>query len=450
MKKGVLWLRYLFLLLAFASASVVYAQEITVTGKVTDAADGSSIPGVTIAVKTTTVGTVTDIDGKYSIKVQTGAVLVYSFVGYISQEVTITSQQTVDIVLSASVTSLGEVVVIGYGQVKKGDATGAVATVGREDFNQGMISSPQQLVIGKIPGVTVTTINGAPGGDAVIRIRGGSSINASNDPLVVIDGVPISNTATSGARGTLAMINPDDIESYVILKDASATAIYGSRASNGVILITTKKGKPGAKKLGLEYSGNVSMSAFPKTYKVLNGDEFTNLLHQRYPNRPDIDSLLGTTNANTDWQKEIYQTAIGTDHNLGLTGAVSTMPYRVSIGYMYQNGTLNTDNMQRTTIGANLNPTFFKNYLKLSVNAKFMNITNRFADNGAIGNALAFDPTKPVMSGDTAYGGYWTWLQADGTPVNQATRNPVALLNHKIHQEHTRRLRHRIIKGLKD
>jgi len=245
MKKRILWLRYLFIFLVFASASVAYAQEITVTGKVKDAADGSSIPGATVVVKNTTTGAVTDIDGKYTIKVQSGAILVFSYVGYQTQEVPVAGHQVIDISLEASVTSLNELVVIGYGTVKKQDATGSVSAVDRKDFNQGAISTPQQLLIGKVAGVQITTIGGAPGSDAVIRISGGASLKASNDPLIVIDGIPIDNDATSGARSTFGMINPDEIETYTVLKDASATAIYGFRASNGVIMITTKKGKAG-------------------------------------------------------------------------------------------------------------------------------------------------------------------------------------------------------------
>ncbi|MDP1621705.1 MAG: SusC/RagA family TonB-linked outer membrane protein [Bacteroidales bacterium] len=441
MKKRVLWLRHLFLVLAFASASVVYAQEVALTGLVTDASDGTSIPGVTVVIKGTTTGTVTDVDGNYSLQVNSGDVLVFSYVGFATQEIAFTGQKTMNVALSTGVRNLKELVVIGYGTVKRGDATGSVATLGEKDFNQGRITSPQQAIIGKIPGVTVTTLGGAPGGDAVIRIRGGSSINASNDPLVVIDGVPIDNAATSGARGSLSMINPDDIATYVVLKDASATAIYGSRASNGVILITTKKGIPGSKKFGLEYSGNISISTVPNKTKVLNGDEFRNLVKKRYPNRADVLGLLDTTSTtSTDWQKEVFRSAIGTDHNLALTGAVSAMPYRVSLGYDYQDGNLKTDNMKRTSIGANLNPSFFKNYLKLNVHAKYMNEKNRFADNGAIGAAINMDPTKPVMENRTLinrnYGGYWAWLQAADSlgqrdPVNQATKNPVAMLELK-------------------
>ena len=286
MKKRVLWLRYLFLFLAFALASVVYAQEVALTGIVSDAADGSSIPGATVIIKNSTTGAVTDIDGKYFLKVKQGDVLVFSFVGYVTQEIPFTGQATINVVLVTGVKSLNEIVVIGYGTVKKGDATGSVSTVDQRDFNQGAIASPQQLIIGKIPGVQVTTLGGAPGGDAVIRIRGGSSINASNDPLVVIDGVPIDNASTSGARGSLGMINPDDIGTYTVLKDASATAIYGSRASNGVILITTKKGAPGGtKKFGVEYSGNVSIYTIPKTYEVLGADEYRSLVNAKYTGR---------------------------------------------------------------------------------------------------------------------------------------------------------------------
>jgi TonB-dependent starch-binding outer membrane protein SusC len=430
MKKRVLWLRFLFLLVALVSASVIYAQEVTVNGKVTDAADGSSIPGVTIVVKNTTRGTVTDIDGNYIIKVSPGDVLVFSYVGYQSQEKTFAGEKKINVVLATAVSSLNEVVVIGYGSVKKSDATGSVTAIDKKSFNQGNIASPQQLIIGKIPGVQVTTLGGAPGGDAVIRIRGGSSLNASNDPLVVIDGVPVDNTATAGARGSLSMINPDDIDTYTVLKDASATAIYGSRASNGVIIITTKKGVPGSKKFGVEYSGNVSVATVPRTISVLGADEFRSLVKERYAGNDAVLNLLDSVHS-TNWQNEIFRSAISTDHNLAFTGAISTMPYRVSVGYMYQDGILKTDNMNRTSVGLNLNPTFFKNYLKVNLNAKYLYEKNHFADNGAIGAAIAFDPTKPVTATNN-FGNYWAWLQpGDTLPVGQATTNPVALLELK-------------------
>jgi len=427
MKKRVLWLRYLILFLAIASASVGFGQEIALTGIVTDASDGSSLPGVTVVLKGTTSGAVTDIDGKYTLKVKANDVLVFSYVGYTTREITYIGQKTLNVALSVGVQSLNELVVIGYGSVKKSDATGSVTAIDKKSFNQGQISSPQQLIIGKIPGVQVTTLGGAPGGDAVIRIRGGSSLNASNDPLVVIDGVPVDNTSTAGARGSLSMINPDDIETYTVLKDASATAIYGSRASNGVIIITTKKGVAGSKKIGVEYTGNVSVATVPKTISVLGADEYRTLVKQRYAGNNAVLGLLDSVNS-TNWQKEIFRSAISTDQNLAVTGAVSTMPYRLSVGYTYQNGILLTDNMQRTSVGLNLNPSFFKNYLKVNVNAKYLNERNHFADNGAIGSAIAFDPTKPVNANND-FGGYWGWLQpGDTVPVTQATSNPVALL----------------------
>jgi TonB-linked SusC/RagA family outer membrane protein len=437
MKRRLRVLRYLLLFLAVTLASAVHAQEYSLKGTVTDATDGSSIPGVTVLVKGTSSGTVTDINGTFTINVKPGDVLAFSFVGYTTQEIEIKDQKVLNVILASSVTGLNEVVVIGYGQVKKSDATGAVATLGRGDFNEGAITSPQELMIGKIAGVQVTTLGGAPGGAAQVRIRGAASISASQDPLVVIDGVPLDNSETSGARGNIAMINPNDIESYTILKDASSTAIYGSRASNGVIMITTKKGAQGGKKFGVQYSGYVSMAAFPKTVQVLSGDAFRSLMGQRYPDSLSsnigVDSLIGVHS--TDWQNEIYQTAINTDHNISVYGAFKTMPYRVSVGYLYQNGTLLTDNVSRVPLSVNLNPSFFKNYLTVNANAKFIWEQDRFADNGAIGDAIAFDPTQPVDT-TNSYGNYWAWLQPDGTPVNQATTNPVALLNLREDKSH--------------
>ncbi|MEI6899616.1 MAG: TonB-dependent receptor [Bacteroidota bacterium] len=452
MKKRVLWLRYLFLFFAFVSASVAFAQELTITGKVTDAADGSTIPGVTVVVKGTSTGAVTDIDGHYSLKAKAGDVLVFSYVGYTSQEITVAAKTEINVVLATGVKSLNEVIVIGYGTVKKGDATGSVQALDKKDFNQGAISSPQQLIIGKIPGVQVTSYGGAPGGDAVIRIRGGASINASNDPLIILDGVPLDDNGISGSRGTLGMLNPDDIETYTVLKDASATAIYGSRASNGVILITTKKGKAGSgaggKNWNLEYSGNISLYTVPKTYDVLNGDEFRALINSRYSAAKDsnIRKLLSPypgqnyNFAGTDWQNQIYRSALSTDHNISVTGVAATMPYRLSVGYYYQDGTLRTDNLKRTTVGVNLSPSFFKNYLKFNINAKYLYEKNRFANTGAIGAAISFDPTKPVHA-NNRYGNYWSWLQQPGDtlPVAQASGNPVGLLELRDDQSHVGR-----------
>ena len=421
MKKQTKLLRVVLLLLSWAVTSFAIAQDVKITGRVTDASDNSTLPGVSIVVKGTTTGTVTDLDGKFALTVKPDATLVFSFIGYTTQEVAVGAQRTLNIALQPAVTGLSEVVVIGYGQVKKGDATGAVAAISTKDFNKGAIASPQQLMVGKVAGVTVTSSGGAPGGDATIRIRGGSSINASNDPLIVIDGVPVDNSGISGVRSGLSMVNPNDIETFTVLKDASATAIYGSRASNGVIMITTKKGKAG-EKMHVEYNGNLSYYTIPKMIDVLSADQFITLENEKFPN---YTSLLGT--ANTDWQKEIYQNAFSTDHNVSVTGQYKTMPYRVSAGYMWQDGILKTDNMRRTSLGASLNPSFLDDHLKVNLNGKYMFVHNRFADNAAINQALQFDPTKPVTA-DNESGGYWAWLQENGDPVDQATDNPVATL----------------------
>jgi len=428
MKKQSQLLRVLLLLLSWAVTTIAMAQEVKISGKVTDASDNSTLPGVSILVKGTTTGTVTDLDGRFALTVRPDATLVLSFIGFTTQEVAVGSQRIFNIALQPAVTGLSEVVVIGYGQVRKGDATGALTALGDKDFNKGAISSPQQLLVGKVAGVTVTTAGGAPGGDATIRIRGGSSLRASNEPLVIIDGVPVEKgknfdgTSTiSGVRSPLSMVNPNEIETFTVLKDASATAIYGSRASNGVILITTKKGKAGDK-LHVEYSGNLTYSTIPKVIDVLSADDFIKLENEKYPN---FTSLLG--DAKTDWQKEIYQNAFSTDHDVSVTGQFHEMPFRVSAGYMWQDGILKTDNMKRTTMGISLNPSLLDDHLKVNMNGKWMIVHNRFADNAAINQAIQFDPTHPVTAVNEN-GGYWAWLQTNGEPVDQATDNPVATL----------------------
>lgn len=435
----------LMLLLCFTSA---YAQRGDVTGVVRDVDDRSTIPGVSIVVKGTLQGTTTDIDGNFKLTVDPNTTLVFSFVGYATQEVAVQPNSSIQVDLKIEATALEEFIVIGYGVQKKSDATGSVIAVDSKDFNRGQIMNPAELVSGKIAGVQITNGGGAPGEGATIRIRGGSSLSASNDPLYVIDGVPIDNEGISGSRSPLNSINPADIETFTVLKDASATAIYGSRASNGVIIITTKRGKTG-KPLKIEYNGSFSMATPVKTIDVLGAEEFAKLVNERYPNQA---GMLGT--ASTDWQKEIYQNAFGMDHNVSLTGAYKTLPYRLSIGYSDQEGILKTDNFNRTTISAVLNPTFFDNHLKVDVNFKYANEQNQFADRGAIGAAVQYDPTKPVTSStvynpyylndvnedgtadtilmpSTDFGGYYAWIQSNGTdnPVEQGSSNPVALLN---------------------
>ncbi|RIJ48604.1 TonB-dependent receptor [Maribellus luteus] len=422
-------LKVVLFLIALLSFSFSYAQVKTITGKVTDAQTGEALPGVTIVVKGTTNGTITNFDGDFNINAEEGQILSFSFIGYITQEVVVTASDVINVNLAQSIEKLEEVIVIGYGQVRKEDATGSVATVSSSDFNQGATSSPQDLILGKVPGVNIQTEGGAPGSAAKIRIRGGSSMSASNDPLIVIDGMPIDNRTIDGMSNVLSSINPNDIETFTILKDASSTAIYGSRASNGVILITTKEGAKN-QELKVEIESKVNISEIKKYIDVLNADEYRTLVNQRAAISSAVNpALLG--DANTNWQEEIFQTAVGHEHNLGVSGAVKNIPVRASIGYTDQFGILRTSSMERKTATLKVNPSFFENHLKITAGIKYMNVDNRFADKGAIGSALRFDPTKPVFNKTGIYGGYTTWLTTDGSRNINGTRNPVAQLQQK-------------------
>ncbi len=422
-------LKVVLFLIALLSFSFSYAQVKTITGKVTDAQTGEALPGVTIVVKGTTNGTITNFDGDFNINAEEGQILSFSFIGYITQEVAVTASDVINLNLAQSIEKLEEVIVIGYGQVRKEDATGSVATVSSSDFNQGATSSPQDLILGKVPGVNIQTEGGAPGSAAKIRIRGGSSMSASNDPLIVIDGMPIDNRTIDGMSNVLSSINPNDIETFTILKDASSTAIYGSRASNGVILITTKEGAKN-QELKVEIESKVNISEIKKYIDVLNADEYRTLVNQRAAISSAVNpALLG--DANTNWQEEIFQTAVGHEHNLGVSGAVKNIPVRASIGYTDQFGILRTSSMERKTATLKVNPSFFENHLKITAGIKYMNVDNRFADKGAIGSALRFDPTKPVFNKTGIYGGYTTWLTTDGSRNINGTRNPVAQLQQK-------------------
>jgi iron complex outermembrane receptor protein len=403
---------------------ILMAQELTITGKVTDNT-GETLPGVYVVVKGTNAGTVTNGEGAYSISVSnTDAILVFSYLGYITQEFQVGTQKVLNVALETDIRQLEEVVVIGYGTVKKEDATGSVAVIGSDDFNKGAISSPQDLLVGKTAGVTITSINGAPGSGSTIRIRGGSSLSASNNPLIVVDGVPLDDEGPSGMSNGLSTINPNDIESITVLKDASATAIYGSRASNGVMIITTKRG---AQKFQVSYSGNVSLYTIAKTLDVLNGDEFRDLVRSRYAAGSAPDTLLGT--ANTDWQNEIYKTALGQDHNLSISGTVKkiNMPYRVSLGYTNQDGILKTSNFERTTASIAITPVLLDDHLTIDINVKGMYNQNQFASQPAIGAAVRFDPTQPVYD-PTSPSGYFNWTE-NGKPRKIALGNPVARIN---------------------
>ncbi len=423
-------------------STLAFAQ-VTATGNVVDAANDEPIIGASILEKGTTNGTITDFDGNFTLNVQEGATIVISYMGYKTQELAATANMKIR--LGEDSELLDEVVVVGYGVVKKNDATGSVTAIKPDDMNKGLVTNAQDMMQGKIAGVQVTSAGGAPGAGATIRIRGGSSLSASNDPLIVIDGLAMDNNGIQGVSNPLSMVNPNDIETFTVLKDASATAIYGSRASNGVIIITTKKGKEG-QKLKVNYSGNVSMSNLLQTMDVMTGDELRAYAqNQRAYGLPSLSetklSKLGT--ANTDWQSQIYRAAISTDHNINLTGGTKNMPYRFSLGYTYQDGIIKTSNMQRVTAALNLSPSFLDKHLTFNLNAKGMYIYNRYADGGAIGSALAFDPTCPVYDESmTMFGGYFGRTQS-GKPLNdsdpmwdkmmnsQTASNPVSVLNLK-------------------
>jgi TonB-dependent starch-binding outer membrane protein SusC len=414
----------------------ILAQDRVISGKITNIKDGLPVPGASVIPKGKTAGATTDLEGAFSIRVTPDVtVLVISAVGFGAQEIDITGKTTIVIALAVAATDLNEVVVIGYGTRRKADLTGAVTAINAEDFNKGPQITPEQLIAGKVAGVQINTGNGAPGAGARIRIRMGASLNASNDPLIVIDGVPIESPRTieggstiSGVANPLSMINPNDIESFNILKDASATAIYGSRASNGVIIITTKKGAAGKLKINVNSTGFVSNVG--KKVKVLSAADFRRIVQEH--GSPAQIALMG--NANTDWQDEIYQTAVAGDFNLNLTGGIKNLPYRLSLGYLNQDGVLRTDNMRRLSAMLNLNPKFFNNHLSVNLNIKGTNSRSRFADNGAIGTAVFFDPTHPVYN-DSAkydrYGGYFEWTTANGDPNTLAPRNPVSMLNQR-------------------
>jgi iron complex outermembrane receptor protein len=409
----------------------IVLQGIKVTGKVTGDDDPNGMPGVNVLVQGTMLGTVTDMEGKYMIEVpDENAVLIFSSVGYISQEVAVGGRTVINLELTSDITALQEIVVIGYGVQKKEDATGAVTAVGSKEFNKGAIVSPQELLAGRTAGVQIVSQGGAPGSGSTIRIRGGSSLSASNDPLIIIDGVPVDNVQLAGIRNPLSVVNPNDIESFSVLKDASATAIYGSRASNGVIIITTKRGKKGDR-LNLSYSGNMAIHTFANKVSVLNSNQYREIINRRTSDGSTpapAANLLGQ--ANTDWQNQVFETAQGTDHNVSATGTLANMPYRASVGYTNQSGILKNSSFERTSVSLGLDPTFFDDHLKVNFNFKGMFAKNDFPNEGAIGSAVTFDPTQPVYDSESPWGGYFYWEQPGnpGKPITIAPANPVALL----------------------
>ncbi len=400
------------------------AQTRTIKGEVTDAQNGEALIGATVMVEGEKGGTVTDFDGNFSLQVSSSAKKIkVSYIGYIDKVLSVSDNMKVK--LESDSKALADVVVIGYGTARKSDLTGSVATVKSKDFNKGLVSSPEQLINGKVSGVQIMSNSGSASAGSTIRVRGGASLNASNDPLIVLDGVPLEQGGISGnSSNFLSMINPSDIESMTVLKDASSTAIYGSRASNGVIIITTKKGQQGAVKVNFNTTNSLQTRA--QMVDMLSRDEFVNVINQFGTDNQK--SLLGT--ANTDWNDEVYRTAFGTDNNLSVSGSIDKwLPFRVSVGYYNQSGLVRKDNVERWTGNVVLTPSFFQDHLKLTINAKGTLNNNSFNNGGAVWAAATFNPTIPVYSGNDKYGGYNEALDADGYPVNAGVRNPRGLVD---------------------
>ncbi len=415
------------------------AQSITVRGTVVDPS-GEPLIGASILAEGTSVGTATDIDGNYAINVNPDATLVFSYVGYDPQSVAVKGRTTIDVTMKENSVMLNEVVAIGYGVVKKSDATGSVAVVKPDEIEAGLATSVQDMLVGQTPGVVVTTAGGPEGG-ASIRVRGGSSLNASNDPLIVLDGVPLDNGGVQGMGNPLAMISPENIESMTILKDASATAIYGARASNGVIIVTTKRGKSG--KPQINFSANMYINHAHKRWDVLSADEFRNLIVERFGENSDAANALGDTS--TDWQDEVLRTTVSSDYSLSIGGTAGVLPYHANISYTNSNGIIKTSKMDRLTLGFNLSPKFFQDHLSVNANVKGFYVRNQFGDAGALSSAISYDPTHPVRSdlpivGGTSgqkymFNGFYEFANVNSEGVVQlydnASLNPVGMLENK-------------------
>ncbi len=401
------------------------AQHISVSGTVTGE-NNDPLPGVNITIQGTTSGTVTDLNGKYELSVPgPETVLIFSYVGYRQQEKSVGNITRIDVTLAPEIESLAEVVKIGYGTSRKRDITGAIATVGSDEFNQGYVTNAEQLIANKVPGIQVIPSSGRPGAGSSFLIRGGASLNASNDPLIVIDGVPIEGWGDG--PGFISSFNPGDIESFSILKDASASAIYGSRASNGVILITTTKGRAG--RLTASFSSKISLSDIMKKVPVLTGDQFREVVNVAASFSGKDTSWFNVGMENTDWQEEIYQPALSSDNNFSMSGGIKNIPWRLSIGYLNQDGILKTSNFERITAMLNLNPSLLDDHLKVNLNIKGSMENQRIADERAISSAISYDPTKPVRTDTSHYGGFYEYEAFASNPaVFHGHYNPVGML----------------------
>ncbi len=445
------------MLLALLVPSVLLSQSI-VTGTVTDQANAMPLPGVNILIKGTSTGATTDFDGKYTISANTGDVIVFSYVGYKTIEVTYTGQATVNAVLAEDAAQLDEVVLIGYGSVKKEDATGSVDVITTKDFNRGAIISTDQLLNGKAAGVRITNSGGSPDSAPNIRIRGGASLNAQNNPLIVIDGVPIGNDNPAGVANPLSLVNPNDIESFSILKDASATAIFGSRASNGVIIITTKKGTSG--EVQYNFSSDVSVSEAGEGLDMMTGSEYVRFIQEYHPtfvnnlgvptgsvvtNEPVAQTIGGRTIYNTDWRDAVLRTSFTSNTNFSARANLfGKVPFRASIGYTNAEGIVRTDDYERVTASFKLTPLLLDDHLKIDINVKGIYADKNAIDaNGALGSSLGYDPTKPLYNNaaDNRFGGYYTNTTIDGNRlILDGAYNPLALLEQRTRPERVYRL----------
>lgn len=444
--------------------AALFAQSATLSGVVSDPT-GATLPGVTVLIEGTGKGTVSDFDGAYVLAFETPGTytITYTFVGFkkVTETITLASGQNMkkDLTMEEDALLLESVVVVGYGTVKSKDLTGSITNVGVKDFQTGAVTTPEQLILGKVSGVQITSNSGMPGSGSRIRIRGGTSLNASNDPLIVIDGVPIDNNGINGSGNALSLLNPDDIENITVLKDASAAAIYGSRAANGVIIVTTKKGVAD-NKLRINYSTTNSVSQVTKKIDVLSADELRDVVAAN--GTPTQLALLGTEN--TDWQDELYQLGFITDNDITFSGGLKNFPYRLNLEYLMEQGTLPTavvdgeasfdalgnltndtrqlvekaSGINRYGASLNISPTFLKGKLKADGNGKYFHTDNFFADQGAIGSAITFDPTQPVLDAASEYGGYFEWQNAAGL-LSLAPKNPLGLLLQRADESNVNR-----------
>ena len=426
-------LLFLLLLAGLGFNARAQAQTGSISGKVLDS-KGSGIPGATVLVEGSTLGSSSNVDGTFNItNVPAGPhTLTISFVGYTSARVPVTvvagQSASANATLGENTTQLAEAVVVGYGTQRRQDITGAVATVDAKQFVQGQVTNPEQLIQGKVAGVSITSAGGAPGSASTIRIRGNTSLNANSDPLYVIDGVPVDKNGIDGASNPLSLINPSDIATFTVLKDASATAIYGNRASGGVILITTKKGLQG-EKMRVELNSQTGISTVARRYETLSADEFRGLIKAN-----GLDSQYKTLgSANTNWQNEIFRTAKTFDNTISLIGSAGKVPFRISYGNLNQEGIVITNKLQRNSGSVSLSPTVLDGHLRIDINAKGSVVDNRFADYATVAGAALYDPTQPVTSGEARfarYGGYYQFLNTGtGAPLGNAPGNPVAALN---------------------